>query len=212
MSVTLLRANYAKTLRANCGAKLLKIPDLCKCLYNFYIKTPLLFALFAVVPSRIPSGFPLSFHVLALCVHRDFIGTSSEPHRDFTESLPIHHRYITDTWYPHKVAFMLKSQHVSFLYPCIIQKNVVLLQAESIKPPTIRTEASVQKHIEYSVISKTWLLETSTTSMYKLTHLLLWLLNNPLYMCLKTFQTLMEELAALSIGGGIYLHVLSDLE
>ena len=31
-------------------------------------------------------------------------------------------------------------------------------------------------------------------------------------MCLKTFQTLMEELAALSIGGGIYLHVLSDLE
>ncbi len=82
MSVTLLRANYAKTLRANYGAKLLKIPDLCKCLYNFYIKTPLLFASFAIVLSRIPFSFPLSFHVLAPYLHRDIIGTSSEPHRN----------------------------------------------------------------------------------------------------------------------------------
>ena len=94
MSVTLLRANYAKTLRANYGAKLLKIPDLCKCLYNFYIKTPLLFASFAVVLSRIPFSFPLSFHVLAPCVHRDFIGTSSEPHRNLTVVLPYQNRII----------------------------------------------------------------------------------------------------------------------
>ena len=95
MSVTLLRANYAKTLRANYGAKLLKIPDLCKCLYNFYIKTPLLFASFAVVLSRIPFSFPLSFHVLALCVHRDFIGTSSEPHRNLIGTSSESHRNLT---------------------------------------------------------------------------------------------------------------------
>ena len=95
MSVTLLRTNYAKTLCANYGAKLLKIPDLCKCLYNFYIKTPLLFASFAVVLSRISSGFPLSFHVLALCVHRDFIGTSSEPHRNLIGTSSESHRSFT---------------------------------------------------------------------------------------------------------------------
>ena len=95
MFVTLLCVNYAKSLRTNYDAKLVKIPDLCKCLYNFYIKTPLLFASFAVVLSHIPSSVPLSFHLLALCVHRNFIGTSSELHRNLIGTSSEPHRNLT---------------------------------------------------------------------------------------------------------------------
>ena len=101
MSIILLRANYAKSLRTNYGAKLVKIPDLCKCLYNFYIKTPLLFAFYSPRSPLFYLVSPLAFLFLPmycpLCAsepHRNLIGTSSELHRNLTVVLPYQNRII----------------------------------------------------------------------------------------------------------------------
>ena len=105
MFVTLLCVNYAKSLRTNYGAKLVKILDLCKCLYNFYIKTPLLFAFYSPRSPLFYLVSPLAFlfpsiYLPSVCIgtssepHRNFIGTSSELHRNLTVVLPYQNRII----------------------------------------------------------------------------------------------------------------------
>ena len=115
MSVTLLCVNYAKSLRTNYGAKLVKIPDLCKCLYNFYIKTPLLFAFYSPHSPLFYLVSPLAFLFLSMYLpsvsigtssesHRNLIGTSSEPHRSFTLSKPYHsYIYLNPFWIKKRV-------------------------------------------------------------------------------------------------------------
>ena len=105
-----------------------------------------LFCLFS--PWRMPSissTFPLHFYFALQCkLH------SLEQKQSFSLILFI---FIGLT----EPVFLFKylSQSLFPLKICTSANFSVPLQAERIKPPTIRTEASVQRHIKYSVISQT---------------------------------------------------------
>ena len=56
----------------------------------FYV----VFCMFYFLQINLPHCSPMICPSSATYLHRDFIGTSSEPHRNFAESLPIHCRYL----------------------------------------------------------------------------------------------------------------------
>ena len=79
------------------------------------------------------------------------IVTSLEPHWNFAESLPIHYRYLK----PPQRSLHAQITACFFLISLHNSKKCCTFAGGKDKPPINGTEASVQRHIEYSVISQT---------------------------------------------------------